>query len=176
VDKLVKVWRKSGREVWVLIHVEVQTQRDRTFGRRMLQYNRRIADHFGRTVVSLAILADDDPNWRPSGYREGLWGFEGGIKFPPAKLLDYAGREAELEVDANPFARVVLAHLKALETRRDPLRRRDWKFRLVRGLYERGFEAEDVRQLFRLIDWLMELPPALDKVFWDEVENYQKDQ
>src|SRR5581483_10979867 len=28
VDKLVKVWRKDGREAWVLIHVEVQTQRD----------------------------------------------------------------------------------------------------------------------------------------------------
>ena len=27
VDKLVKVWRKNGREVWVLLHVEVQTQR-----------------------------------------------------------------------------------------------------------------------------------------------------
>jgi hypothetical protein len=65
-----------------------------------------------------------------------------------------------LEADANPFAKVVLAHLKALETRSDPGERRAWKFRLVRGLYERGFKAEDVRQLFRLIDWLMDLPPS----------------
>ena len=35
VDKLVKVWRKNGRAVWVLIHVEVQAQKDRAFGRRM---------------------------------------------------------------------------------------------------------------------------------------------
>jgi hypothetical protein len=52
VDKLVKVWRKNGRAVWVLIHVEVQTQRDRTFARRMYMYNyrnrlslKRIEDH-----------------------------------------------------------------------------------------------------------------------------------
>jgi len=36
VDKLVKVWRKQGRAVWVLIHVEVQTQRQRGFARPQL--------------------------------------------------------------------------------------------------------------------------------------------
>jgi hypothetical protein len=95
--------------------------------------------------------------------------------FPVAKVLDYAGRDAELEADNNPFARVVLAHLKALQTRRDPEERRLWKFRLVRGLYERGFGAEDVRQLFRLIDWLMELPRAQDKLFLEEVEHYEEE-
>jgi hypothetical protein len=97
------------------------------------------------------------------------------MEFPPVKLLDYAGREAELEDDRNPFAKLVLAHLKALATRRDPEDRRAWKFRLVRGLYERGFRAEDVRQLFRLIDWLMELPPAADNLFWEEVKTYEEE-
>jgi hypothetical protein len=175
VDKLVKVWRKNGREVWVLIHVEVQTQRQRGFPKRMYVYNYRISDRYGRRVVSLAVLADDDPDWRPKSYREELWGWSVGMTFPPAKVLDYAGHETELEADANPFAKVVLAHLKALETRQDPEGRRAWKFRLVRGLYERGFKAEDVRQLFRLIDWLMELPPPLDDRFWEEINRYQEE-
>jgi hypothetical protein len=174
VDKLVKVWRKNGREVWVLIHVEVQTQRQRGFAKRMYVYNYRISDHYNRTTVSLAVLADDDPNWRPSSYRGELWGWSVGMTFPAVKLLDYADREAELEAEKNPFARVVLAHLKTLETRRDPEGRRAWKFRLVRGLFERGFKTEDVRQLFRLIDWLMELPPTLDKLFWKDVNEYQE--
>jgi hypothetical protein len=175
VDKLVKVWRKNGREVWVLIHVEVQTQRERGFARRMYVYNYRIFDRYNRRVVSLAVLADDQPNWRPHSYGDALWGWSLRMTFLPVKLLDYANREAELEADSNPFARVVLAHLKALQTRRDPEGRRAWKFRLVCGLYERGFKAEDVRQLFRLIDWLMELPAALDKLFWDDVEHYQEE-
>src|SRR5262249_17418916 len=73
-------------------------------------------------------------------------------------------------------AKVVLAHLKALQTRRDPENRRAWKFRLVRGLYERGFRAEDVRQLFRFIDWLMELPQGLDDAFWNDVRTYEEEQ
>jgi hypothetical protein len=174
VDKLVKVWRKNGRAVWVLIHVEVQTQRQRGFAKRMYVYNYRVFDHYNRTTVSLAVLADDDPGWRPSSYRDELWGWSAGMTFPPVKLLDYAGRVEELEADKNPFARVVLAHLKALETRRDPEGRRAWKFRLVRGLYERGFKAKDVRQLFRLIHWLMELPPPLEQSFRQELEAYEE--
>jgi len=30
-DKLFKVWRKDGQEAWLLIHIEVQGQREQTF-------------------------------------------------------------------------------------------------------------------------------------------------
>ncbi len=176
VDKLVKVWRTDGREVWVLLHIEVQTQRQRGFPRRMYVYNSRIFGHYDRRVVSLAVLADDDPTWQPRRYDDQQWGWSLRMTFPTVKLLDYVGRETELEADSNPFARIVLAHLKALETRRDPQTRRLWKFRLVRGLFERGFQAEDVRQLLRLIDWLMELPQAQENQFREELRHYQEEQ
>jgi hypothetical protein len=175
VDKLFRVWRQNGREAWVLIHIEVQVRRERGFPRRMFVYNTRLSDKYNRQVVSLAVLADDDADWRPSSYEQGLWGCRARLDFLAVKLLDYAAREAELEADRNPFAQVVLAHLKALETRSDPDARRAWKFRLVRGLYERGFSAEDVRQLFRLIDWLLELPPVPDRQFWQEMRAYQEE-
>ncbi len=125
VDKLVKVWRKNGDEAWVLIHIEVQTQREANFPKRMYRYNTRIADRYDRTVVSLAVLADDDPTWRPDHHSESLWGWSVRMSWPPLKLLDYADRVAELEASKNPFAKVVLAHLKALETRNRPGQRAD---------------------------------------------------
>jgi hypothetical protein len=91
------------------------------------------------------------------------------------KLLDFTIREAELESSDNPFALIVLAHLKARETQRDPANRAVWKLRLVRGLYERGFSAKDVRELFRLVDWLMVLPPPLETAFEDDFERFQKE-
>jgi hypothetical protein len=175
VDKLVKVWRKDGREAWVHIHIEVQTRREAAFPRRMYAYNMRLADRYNRTVVSLAVLADDDANWRPDHYADELWGWSVRMNWPAVKLLDYADREQELEQSKNPFARVVLAHLKALETQGDPESRRTWKFRLVRGLYERGFRKEEVRQLLRVIDWLMELPQRLQKRFERELDKYEEE-
>lgn len=45
----------------------------------------------------------------------------------------------------------------------------------MRGLYERGFSPKDVRELFRLIDWLMVLPPALNNMFWEDVDKVQEE-
>jgi hypothetical protein len=175
VDKLVKVWTRYGVECWVLIHVEVQTACDLEFPKRMYVYNYRVFDRHNRPVASLAVLADDDPNWRPDEFRNSLFGCEAGIRFRPVKLLDFAAHEAMLEASTSPFAKVVLAHLKARATHGDPAGRHAWKIRLVRGLYERGFSAQDVRELFRVIDWMMELPPALENEFWQDVDNLQEE-
>jgi hypothetical protein len=175
VDKLVKVWTKAGVERWVLIHVEVQTTRDADFPERMYVYNYRVFDRYNRKVASLAVLADDDPNWRPTEYRSNVFGCESRLSFPTVKLLDFAPHEAVLEASSNPFAKVVLAHLKARQTHDDPVGRHAWKIRLVRGLFERGFSTTDVREVFRLIDWLMELPPMLNSVFQQEVDKIQEE-
>ena len=73
------------------------------------------------------------------------------------------------------MAPVVLAHLKTQQTHGDPAQRHACKVRLVRNLYERGFSPGDVRELFRLIDWLMELPPALETVFQQVVDQIQEE-
>ncbi len=175
VDKLVKVWTKAGVECWVLIHVEVQTARDPDFPQRMFVYNYRTFDRYNKPVASLAVLADDDGNWRPAEFRQDLFGCEVGIRFPTVKLLDLTATEAELETSRNPFAKFVLAHLKARQTQGAPADRHSWKVRLVRGLYEQGLNAKDVRGLFRLIDWLMVLPPPLAAVFHEDLEKIQKE-
>jgi hypothetical protein len=174
-DMLVRVWLKDGTEEWILIHVEVQGREESDFGRRVLDYNFRAFSRYNRAVVSLVILADEDPDWRPIDYSYGRWDCETRIRFGPRKLLDYAGREAVLEADANPFATVVLSHLKSLETRGDHAERFAWKVRLVRGLYDRGLTADQVRHLFRAIDWMMNLPAPLATAFRQDLERFEEE-
>ena len=145
-DKLFKVWRKNGGETWLLIHIEVQGQRERNFPERMFLYNYRVYDRYRRPVVSLAILCDEQPNWRPDRFEYNMWGCEVGIRFPVVKILDYREREAEVEQSPNPLAAVILAQLKVLETHGSPHTRWQWKLRLVKGLYERGLSRQQVRQ------------------------------
>jgi hypothetical protein len=154
--------------------VEVQARKEGEFPKRMHVYNHRIFDRYDQEVISLAILTDD-PAWRPSQYGYGRWGFHTGTEFPIVKLLDYASRWQALEADPNPFATVVLAHLKSLETRQAPADRKVWKLRLVKRLYEQGMDAEDVRQLYRFIDWIMELPEGLERLFWQEIATHQQE-
>jgi hypothetical protein len=175
VDKLVQVWARDGAEKWVFVHVEVQSQSDTDFPRRMYVYNHRLEDRFGRMPVSLAILGDDSRAWRPATYQGGQWGCEVQFIFPTVKLLDYRDREASFERDANPFAAITLAHLKTLETRGNVATRQLWKIRLVKGLYDRGLNREQVIRLFRVIDWMMALPPIPQAKFQDEIDQFEKE-
>ena len=43
-DKLAKVSLRDGEEAWILIHVEIQSQEEADFPRRMFTYNGRIFD------------------------------------------------------------------------------------------------------------------------------------
>ena len=44
IDKLIKVWLKSGEEHWMLVHVEVQGYKDADFAERMFVYYRLIRE------------------------------------------------------------------------------------------------------------------------------------
>jgi hypothetical protein len=59
VDKLVKVYLLNGVETWLLIHIEIQGQREEGFPERMYIYNYRLFDLHGRQVISLALLTDE---------------------------------------------------------------------------------------------------------------------
>jgi hypothetical protein len=89
------------------------------------------------------------------------------------KLLDYKDRAQDLQAEPNPFAALIVAHLKAQETRRSPEERRTWKLRLVKNLYDRGLTADDIQQLFRLIDWMLTLPAELEASFLDEMHRFE---
>jgi hypothetical protein len=174
VDKLVKVWLLTGEEEWLLIHVEVQMTEQGIFPLRVYVYNYRAFDLYNKEVVSVAVLGDDNPRWRPNTFGYTRWGFRAEVQFPVIKLWDYMDRLEELERHPNPFALVILAHLRTVQTGQNDRERQTAKLKLVKGLYDRGLSADEVRRLFRLIDWLMELPEPLESTFWSEIKNYEE--
>jgi hypothetical protein len=174
VDKVAKVWLLDGEEAWVLVHVEIQGQYDSQFAERMYTYNYRLFDRHKKRVISLAVLADEQANWRPSSYSYQLGGCRVSLEFPVAKLLDYEQGWEILEQTTNPFGVIVMAHLKTKATQRNPENRLQWKLSLVRRLYERGYSRQDIQELFRFIDWIMVLPKELALSFKTEVRSYEE--
>ena len=90
------------------------------------------------------------------------------------KLTDFVGDMPRLEQSDNPFAVVILAHLKTMQTSGDPERRRVGKIGLIKGLYDR-WGRDDVRKLARLIDWLVKLPKELELQVRDEIDAYEQE-
>lgn len=176
VDKLVKVTLLNSHEGWVLAHVEVQGQPQDDFAERVFIYHYRIFDKYRRRVASLVILTDTQNNWRPNHYGYELFDCRIGIDFPIVKLLDYRDKWPELEQNNNPFAVVVMAHLKTQDTHLKPQERYEAKIALAKMLYQRGYDRQRIVNLFRFIDWIMALPEELDLQFMDDVTHFEEEQ
>jgi Domain of unknown function (DUF4351) len=173
-DQLVKVRRLGGADLFLLLHLEVQARKDESFAERMLIYAIRIYDRFGQFATSLAILCDGDENWRPQDCGLESPGSSLAFQFSMVKLLDYQSRMAELQASRNLFSVVVMTHLRTRETDKDLQRRKEWKFSLMRGLYEAGYNREEILKLYRFLDWIMILPEELNRSFWDELQAYEE--
>ena len=173
-DSLVKVFLKTGEEKWLLIHIEVQGRAEKRVEERLFIYSYRIFDRYKRDVVTLAVLADDKKDYRPSSFEMGRWGCRHRFEFPYVKLYDCRARIDELEQCTNPFAVVVMAHLRHQETKRNRKERLLWKLSLVRSLDEKGFGHDVRKDLYLFIDWLLALPEPLEIEFNEEMKKYEE--
>lgn len=174
VDKLVKVWLKTGAELWVLLHIEVQGQRETGFAERVYVYHFRLFDRFHAPVATFVILTDEEESWRPTEYTTGLLGTAVNFKFSAVKLTDYRQRWEELERSENPFAVVVQGHLVAQQTRGEDRARLQQKLALTKRLYERGFSKQQIIGLYRFLDWVLSLPEDLATEFDDKLSEFEE--
>ena len=141
----------------------------------MFVYQTRLRDRYGLDVVSLAVLTDTAASFRPDRFRHRRWGCGIAFRFPMVKLLDYLATErwAELEASDNVFALVVMAQIRAKVTD-EAETLKGWKFRLIRRMYERGYPPTRILEAFRLIDWMIRLPKALEADFRQELYAYEE--
>ncbi|MDQ7065023.1 MAG: cytosolic protein, partial [candidate division KSB1 bacterium] len=174
VDKLVKIFLKNGSEKWLLLHIEIQGYEEKAFARRIFVYNYRIFDKFNRDVVSLVLLTDDNPHFRPHRFEIQRWGFRLIFEFPSIKLLEYRNQWKVLASHHNPFAIAVRAFLKTLETRGRHQERYSWKKAFLIELYTRGLSREIVLALYKFIDWIMTLPTLLEDQLFNEITEFEE--
>ena len=176
VDKLFRAkFKANDLPTWFLIHTEVQVNRQVDFPKRMFTCYYRVVDRFREPVVCIAILGDTSKSWRPLSWEFELFGCGIEFRYPVVKLLDFALEIEALQRSMNPFATVIAAHLRAQASSANPSDRYRFKVELVRSLYEKQWTSQRVRQLFRFIDWVMELPAPLVIQFRDTLKSIESE-
>lgn len=169
VDVLVKVHLKNGKEAWLLVHIEVQGYEDKDFPLRMYVYHYRCFDRFQKDMIALAILTDENPNYRPSYYE---WKKENTAiryDFGMFKLLDY--EEAYFEKEENPFAAVLQiarSHIrnKQLKTDEDLL---SLKKKLFKNMLLKGHSKHIIRQITGFIKYYVKFD---NKEYYSKFERH----
>ena len=152
------------------IHIEVQCTRKAHFAERMEIYRARLRDRFAVPVISLALLGDRSPGWRPDSSSDLRDGCGTTFRFRTAKLLDFQARLDELAGAPEPAALAIAAHLHALVTRGRPDARYALKLRLLRSLYTFRGDVEELNEMQKIIDWMMPLPVQWQRRMTMEVD------
>ncbi|NOQ35867.1 MAG: hypothetical protein GQ569_08225 [Methylococcaceae bacterium] len=175
-DKLVKVYLKSGELIWVLIHIEIQGKTDAAFNERMYRYHYRLLDRYPkRKIASFAVLTNQQ-NCKSLGcYQQQLWKTQLKFDFPVLNLQSWRDKIEELENCNNPFSLVILAQLIAhnAENNQQKLNR---KFQLIRLLYRRGYQRQQILDLLRFIDWMILLPKELELQLRYEITRIEEEE
>ena len=161
-DKLLRVRLRDGTNLSLIIHLEFQNQPDPTLPRRMYEMNYRLSEYLDEPVVDIAVLGDESPSYRPSEYREETFGCVRLCKYRVIKLIDWRGREAELEQIGSPISLLILTHLRSHETHADHESRYQKKFELIRTILQGGETTETIRKVLSIVEQLMTLPEELD--------------
>jgi hypothetical protein len=174
-DKLVELCLRNGSVHRVLVHIEIQAQRDAALARRMHDYNYHIGKTYGQPVASLVLLADADPKWRPRRFRERVRGTARGFSFSTAKLLDFAANTAALEKSHNPFAWVTLVHLRTQQAHHDPDVLYAAKLHLTKVLFKHRWKRRRIIVLFNVINWMMALPEPHQRRYWQAALRLEKE-
>jgi hypothetical protein len=196
-DKLVRVQGSDSQPALIFVHIEVQGGATGPamlvgFSARMFQYFYRISDRYlpgGRDnapanhantalfspgVLTLTQSMDEPPFLE---YRRNHLGCRVQFRFPVVHLAQWNARWSELEHlgATNPFAVVIMAQLQA-QANHDAHIRLASKTALTRLLYQFNYSRKDVLRLFRLIDWIITLPPELDDAYTHEVDLIEQEQ
>ena len=175
VDKLIKAWR--GDELFfILIHVEVQSQYRAAYERTVAHYHILIrAAYPDVPVFTVVVYGDERADWRPTHFEDAIGNCRLRLDFPTIKVLDYQAELATLETSDNPLAVVVAAHLYTLQTRQQPAQRLAYKRQLFASLYKRNFDRDTLRHAFRLMDWLLRVPPPERHAFAQYVRQHEEE-
>jgi hypothetical protein len=171
VDKLTKVYLKDGNEQWILIHIEVQSYPDKNFSQRMFRYFYRIFDKHNTKIVSMAILTGIDTGSLEGKYELDAYGSHLLFEYPTFRLMDYD--HEGLEKSDNPIAFVVLVsqEKEKAERRGDKF---NTKLRLMRMMFDKGYDREYIKGLLEFIDWSIQVSEKEDALILEEIKKIEE--
>lgn len=175
VDTLVQVPLKTGKNQWVLLHIEVQGKGGEDISFRMILYCCLIFAHYRRMPVALAILTDK----RPSNETLGMFKFSGygtELIYKYNLFEVYNQSDEELLNSDNPFDSFIYASKKYSGYMSEDAQnvKLEYLLKITRNLYERGLNEQDRTRIIIFISRLINLEDHnLRDQFFEEIKKLE---
>ena len=158
VDTLVQVPLKSGKDQWVLLHIEVQGSGGENISLRMVLYCCLIFAHYRRMPVALAILTDKRPSSEtPGRFEFSEYGTELLYKYNVFEV--YGQNDEELLNSENPIDSFIYAAKKYKDYMSEDKQRvkLEYLLKITRNLQALGLNAKERAGILVLVSRLINL-------------------
>ncbi|MGF1655719.1 MAG: hypothetical protein ACFCU3_01935 [Verrucomicrobiales bacterium] len=156
VDLLIKARTVDGASEILFLHIEIQSSVISQFEARTFRSFCQARMACGENVITLVILADLNPSWRPTEYWYARLGCNVRFRFPTCKLLDLPH---DLDGTTQSLATLAAqAQIEGLRHSGNPDNRFAVRWRLTRLLYEQGYSREDIITAYKMIARMLRLP------------------
>ena len=158
VDTLVQVPLKSGKDQWVLLHIEVQGSGGENISLRMVLYCCLIFAHYRRMPVALAILTDKRPSSEtPGRFEFSEYGTELLYKYNVFEVYDQ--NDEELLTSENPFDSFIYAAKKYGDYMSQDKQRvkLEYLLKITRSLQALGLNTKERAGILVLVSRLINL-------------------
>ncbi|SDI86251.1 hypothetical protein [Natribacillus halophilus] len=161
---------QDGKEQWILVHVEVQRDKEDDFAERMFQYFYRIFDKYNQKIYAIALLTDADRSFHPTSYDYHFHGTNLTYAYNTYKI--WHEDEETLLHSSNPFALVVLAGKYALKSEKNADDRYQFKRRLFDLIIRhKNYSEAYTYSLFSFVDYLLTVPEEMNQKLQEEFES-----
>jgi predicted transposase YdaD len=145
IDKLTRVHLKSGEQAWVRVHVEIEKNAKKGFGRRMFRYFSRLFDKYDIPVISIAVFLEKRNKNNKPKYQYSFHGTGIDYRFNTMYLAELD--DIELSKSANPFAKVLLITKLAIQKNLSIEDVFERKKILARQLLSLDIKSDEIRSL-----------------------------
>ena len=158
VDTLVQLPLKSGKNQWVLLHIEVQGKGGEDISFRMILYCCLIFAHYRRMPVALAILTDKRPSDEtPGKFEFNEYGTELIYKYNLFEV--YNQNDEKLLNSDNPFDSFIYAAKKYNDYMSDTKQKikLEYLLKITRKLHALGLNTRERAGILILVNRLINL-------------------
>ena len=175
VDTLVQLPLKSGKNQWVLLHIEVQGKGGEDISFRMILYCCLIFAHYRRMPVALAILTDKRPSYEtPGKFEFDEYGTKLLYKYNLFEV--YNQSDEELLNSDNPFDSFIYAAKKYSDYMSKDAQKvkLEYLLKITRNLYQRGLNEKERAGMIVFVSRLINLEDTdLRKEFFNELKKLE---
>ena len=134
----------------------------------MFGYYARICALKGMPVVSLLLT----PAGRQAIGISKVGEFE--FNLLQASIAKTASDIEDLILDKNPFGSVCAAFISSQSTRENLEERFRKKLEILRANYSKGWSRRMGIDIFRIVNWMMKLPPEMERRFWRRIRSIER--